>query len=175
MPSQDFKGNVRPPFEMPSHLRERQKGKTYEEKVPLLIQIFTWYCVARCLIFLTFALIIGILPQSAATPWVIRNFDRFPPSVAPEGVFYIFAGLYGLIAFRWFRRDWKARWGTMFLTGAGAAQNLVSLIAEHAAGNPDNLPAGTEAMVIAGSLLNLMICAYLAFYPGMEQAFPETD
>ncbi|HTB96356.1 MAG TPA: hypothetical protein VK716_05075 [Terracidiphilus sp.] len=177
MPQQspNFKGNVRPPIEMPDHVLQRPKNVAAKVEVPLMIQIFAWYCVVRTVCFLTFALIVGIAPDSPTAASVIEHFDRFPRSMPPEGIFYIFTFLYGMTAYRWFRRDWKARWITMFVTGAGAAQTLVNVIANRMAGNPDGLPPGAEGMLIVGCLFNLLICCYLAFYPGMDQAFDESD
>lgn len=177
MPRQEinFKGNVRTPYEIPAHIKQRPKNPSYEVQAPLLIRLFAWFCVFRAALFLTFGLIVGLAPESGATSYLIANFDGWSKQASPEAVFYIYALGYGYIAFRWFRRDWKARWGTMFFTGASSAKALINLFAEHAAGNPDQIPPGTEMAIIVGCLFNLMICAYLAFYPGMEQAFSESD
>ena len=178
MPRQEtnFKGNVKTPYEIPSHVKQRQRAHSYEDvKAPLLIRLFAWFCVLRAALFLIFGLIVGLAPESSVSAYVIANFDGWSKEASAEAVFYIYALGYGYMAFRWFRRDWKARWGTMFFTGATSIKVLINLFAEHAAGNPDNIPSGREAAIIVGCLFNLMICAYLAFYPGMEQAFSETD
>ena len=177
MPRQElnFKGNVKTPYEIPSHIKQRGKNPSYEVQAPLMIRIFAWFCVFRAAVFLTFGLIVGIAPDSSVASYVIANFDGWSKEASAEAVFYIYALIYGYMAFRWFRRDWKARWGTMFFTGATSAKMLINLFAEHMACNPDLIPAGREAAIIVGCLFNLMICAYLAFYPGMEQAFSETD
>ncbi len=63
----------------------------------------------------------------------------------------------------------------MFLTGATSVKTLINLAANYAAGSPTYIPPGTQAVIIGGCLFNLVVCAYLAFYPGMEQAFSESD
>jgi hypothetical protein len=171
----NFKGNVRPPYEMPAHLQARPKNPTYEVEVPLLIRLFAWFCVLRAVLFLSFGFIVGIAPESGTAAYVIAHFDNWSKDASPEAVFYIYTAMYGYIAFRWFRRDWKARWGTMFLTGATSVKTLINLAANYAAGSPTYIPPGTQAVIIGGCLFNLVVCAYLAFYPGMEQAFSESD
>ncbi len=171
----NFKGNVRPPIEIPAHVVAARTGvkKNPVVKVPLLIQLFAWFCALRCAVYLTFALIVGIAPESDASAFVIANFDRVSKQANPEAVFYIYAGMYGLIAFRWFRRDWKARWGTMMICLYNGAKAIIDVAADRMAGAP-LIPNGAAFFIVAGALLNLMIAAYMAFYPGMEQAFSET-
>lgn len=175
MPQPRMKGIVPTPIEIPAHvLAERSKIKKAPEiQIPLMIKLFAWFCVLRASVYLVFALIEGLEPQSSIAAWVTEKFDTWPKQASPEAVFYILAALYGTIAFRWFMRDWKARWGTMVVTGASAAKVLADLVADKAAGI-STLPPGAETTVVVSAILNLFICAYLAFYPGVEQAFSET-
>jgi hypothetical protein len=176
MPRTDFKGNVRPPMEIPAHVLDSRKNvkEVPKVEVPLLIKLFTWLCVIRSVAYLTFGLIVGLSPESGTAALLVEHFDRWSRRASPEAVFYILALMYGLVAFRWLRRDWKARWVTMFLAGANAATVLVNLAANHAAGDPIPMATATEGALIAGALFNLLACAYLAFWPGMDQAFKET-
>lgn len=171
----NFKGNVRPPIEIPAHVLAARAGvkKNPVVKVPLLIQLFAWFCALRCVIYLAFGLIVGTAPESGVSAFVVANFDRVSKQANPEAVFYIYAGLYGLIAFRWFRRDWKARWGTMMICLYNGAKAIIDVAADRMAGAPI-IPQGAVFFILIGALLNLMIAAYMAFYPGMEQAFSET-
>ena len=175
MPQPRMKGIVPTPMEIPAHvIAERNKIKKAPEiQIPLLIKLFAWFCVLRASTYLVFALLEGLAPQSSTAAWVAEKFDTWPKQASPEAVFYILTALYGMIAFRWFMRDWKARWGTMFVTGASAAKVLANLVADKATGTP-TLPPGAEGTIVASAVLNLFICAYLAFYPGVEQAFSET-
>jgi hypothetical protein len=176
VPPSNFKGNVRPPIEIPQHVVEARKGvrKNPEVKVPLLIQIFTWFCVFRCVVFLAFGLTVGTAPESVAAAFVVEHFDSWSKQASPEAVFYILAAMYGFIAFRWLRRDWKARWGTMFICGSNGIKTIIDVAADRAAGTP-LIPGGIAGLMIMGALFNLMISAYVAFYPGMEQAFSESE
>lgn len=166
-----MKGIVPPPYEIPERAEPQKAVRKVE--VPLLIRLFAWLCFLRAAIYLVFALIVGIVPDSAAAAYVSLNFDRWPRQIPPEAVFYILTALYCYIGWKWVRRDWKARWAAMFVTGASAASTLVSLTAGYAAGTLTMTP-GQQGALTLGIVFNLAICGYLAFYPGMAQAFRET-
>jgi len=168
----EIKGYHRPP-QMPDHLPER--GDAVErDQAPLLIRLFTWLLFFRAGANLSFALIVGFAPDSGAANFVIMHFDSLPRQLSPEAVFYISAALYGLVGWRWFSRDWRARWVAMFLSGATAVRTLAVIAADQASGNPTPLTGGQQAALALSVFLNLTICGYLAFYPGMAQAFKET-
>lgn len=143
-------------------------------KLPTLIRWFVWLLVFRSAANLLFALIVGLAPDSNAANFVATNFDAWPKQMAPEAVFYITAFLYGVMAWRWATRDWRARWAVMFVSGATAAKMLTNFAADRAAGMPTPLTQTQLAAFFVGVAINLAICGYLAFYPGMAQAFKET-
>jgi hypothetical protein len=190
----EIKGIVRPPMEMPEELRG-QRGRLAQRKaakveVPRLIKLFAWYCFLRAGIFLTFALIVGIAGDSAAGQYVASHFNPIPPpqppevgmyhsasllpAIPPEPVFYGLAILYGVIGWRWISRDWRARWGAMFISGATAAKIAVDLVADRAAGSPTPITPLQQQAIFLAIVWNLLVCCYLAFYPGMSEAFKET-
>jgi hypothetical protein len=201
----EIKGIVRPPMEMPSHLQGQRSQlavrKAPKVEVPLLITLFAWYCFLRSSMFLVFALIVGIAPDSTTAQFVGSHFNPVPPprpteygmhssaslipAIPPEPVFYALAILYGIIGWRWITRDWRARWGAMFISGATAAKIAIDWMADRAAGSPTWGAVPGDALTTGGSpfhgqaiafaiLWNLAICCYLAFYPGMTEAFKET-
>ena len=152
----------------------RERGDYVERnKLPFLITAFIWLLVFRSAVNLIFGLIVGLAPDSDSANFVTTNFDAWPKQVAPEGVFYVSALLYGLMAWRWASRDWRARWVVMFLSGATALKTLVNYSALFV-GTPVPMSAANQVLLLGGVALNLLICAYLAFYPGMAEAFKET-
>ncbi len=177
---QEIKGIVRPPMEMPAEYYGQRsklaKVKSHKVEVPLLITLFAWFCVLRSAVFLVFALIVGIAPASDAAIYVVTNFDRVPKSVPapPEAVFYIQAVIYGVLAWRWMRRDWKARWVAMFMSGYYAVKAVIDLLAFAAAGGTIQTTPAERNLLVTSIALNALICGYLAFYPGMEESFKET-
>jgi hypothetical protein len=153
----------------------RERGDYVERiKLPFLIRMFVWLLVFRATVNLMFALIVGLIPDSAVANFIAKNFDAWPRQMPPEAVFYVSAFLYGLMAWRWHSRDWRARWFVMFLSGASAAKMLGNYVADRAAGSPTPMTPSQLASFFVAVSINLAICAYLAFYPGMEQAFKET-
>jgi hypothetical protein len=168
-----MKGIVPPPIQMPPELRERRSAPTRRSEVPLLIRLYTWYCFLRAFLCITFAFVEGLAPDSNLALFLASNFDSLPKQVSPEAVFFIFAFLYALIGWRFLMRDWRARWVAMFLHGAIGIRTLIFIAADHAAGAPVLTHENVE-FLIAASIVNLTICAYLAFYPGMDQTFRET-
>lgn len=151
-----------------------RKTEVEQNKLPFLIRVFVWLLVFRSAANLIFALIVGLAPDTATANFVATNFDAWPKQMPPEGVFYVTAFLYGLMAWRWYSRDWRARWILMFMTGATAAKMLGNYVADRAAGSPTPMTTSQQSAFFVGVAINLTICAYLAFYPGMEQAFKET-
>ena len=153
----------------------RERGKIIERnKLPLLIRMFVWLLVFRAAVNLIFAITIGLAPDSSAAAFIATTFDPWPKQVSAEGMFYISALINAVMAWRWYSRDWRVRWAVMFLSGATAAKMLANFAADHAAGTPTPLTPGQQLSFTMSVGINLLICGYLAFYPGMAQAFKET-
>ena len=171
--SNEIKGIVRPPLPMPPDKGERRNYRP-KVKTPLLITLFAWLCFFRAVVYLVFALIVGLAPDSEIANYLATHFDSVPREVSPEAVFFISSGLYGLIGWRWYSRDWRARWVAMFFAGASVARTVVLLLADRASGVDTPLTQGEQFALMASSTFNLLIFLYLAFYPGMDQAFRET-
>lgn len=153
----------------------RDRGD-YEErnKLPLLIKLFVWLLVFRSSVNLIFGLTIGLAPDSSAAAFIATNFDPWPRQLSAEAMFYILALIYGMMAWRWYSRDWKVRWAVMFMSGATAAKMLANFAADRVAGTPTPMTQNQIASFFLTVIINLAICGYLAFYPGMAQAFKET-
>jgi hypothetical protein len=152
----------------------RERGDYVERhKLPTLIRLFIWLLVFRSAVNLIFGLTLGLAPDSGAANYIATNFDPWPKQVSAEAVFYIMALLYGLTAWRWHSRDWKVRWVVMFMSGATAVKTLVNYSALFV-GTPVPMSAADQVSLFVGVALNLLICGYLAFYPGMADAFKET-
>jgi hypothetical protein len=176
--AQDIKGIVRPPMRMPSELLGQRSKRTDKrdpkQDIPLLITLFAWFCFLRSGAYIVFAMIEGLKPDSHTAAFLSAHFDFVPPPIPPEAAFFVLALLYGMIGWRWFVRDWRARWSAMFMAGAAAARIAVERFADYAAGNPTPLTESQQQAAAVAVAFNLIVCCYLAFYPGMDQAFKET-
>jgi hypothetical protein len=172
---QQIKGIVRPPLQMPPELlehRSRAVKQIPKPQIPLLIRLFAWYCLLQATACLVCALIVTLAPASAPAVYVSAHFNPLPWS--PQIAFFLLTALFGYIAFRWLRRDWRARWALMFASGASVARTLIYFFADRAAGAPTHLSPQVQQAVAVSLVVNLFIFSYLAFYPGMDQAFKET-
>ena len=153
----------------------RERGDYVERhKIPTLIRWFIWLLIFRCVVNIVFGLTIGLAPDSYTAAFITTHFDPWPKTVSAEGVFYVTAVIYGVMAWRWASRDWRVRWGVMFASGATAAKMLINYAANQAAGSSTPLTISEQASFFVSVVLNVLICLYVAFYPGMEQAFKET-
>jgi hypothetical protein len=176
--AQEIKGIVRPPMKMPEELLGQRSGRAIRQtpkvQVPLLITLFAWYCFLRSASYIVFAMIEGLAPGSTTASFLSTHVDPVPPPIPAEGAFFVLAILYCMVGWRWFSRDWRARWAAMFISGANVAGIAINLFADRAAGGSTALtPAQQQATAVAVAL-NVLICCFLAFYPGMDQAFKET-
>ena len=171
--AQKIKGIVPPPLQMPEHLKQR--GDFVEKKkLPPLIFAFAVLCFWRTGVFLLFALVLGIAPDSKAARVVDAYFGPHLPYVSDEFVFYVGAMIYGAIGWRWVRRDWRIRWVAMFLRGATAARTMVMYFAEKASGMETPRTSAQHAALVISTFVNVFLCGYLAFYPGIDEVFRET-
>jgi hypothetical protein len=153
----------------------RERGDYVERnKLPFLIRAFIWLLILRSSVNLIFGLTLGLAPDSSVANYILENFDPWPKALSAEAIFYILALVYGLTAWRWHSRDWKVRWVVMFMSGATAVKLLINYLANRAAGSPTPMSPGQEAAILISVGVNFLICGYLAFYPGMAQAFKET-
>ena len=172
---QDIKGIVRPPYQMPPEKLERRAGKWREAELPAAIRAFAWLCFIRSGINFAFAFLVGIAPKSAIGIYVAATFGARFRYVPAEAQFFITAFLFAIIGWRWICRDWRIRWAAMFLSGAIAARTLVLVLADRASASFGKvLSTDQELELLVSVAFNLLICGYLAFYPGMAQAFKET-
>ena len=167
-----IKGIVPTPMQMPEHLKER--GDYVERRIPPLIVVFVVLCFWRAFFFALGASILGIAPGSKAAQLVNTYFNPRLPHISAEFFFIVAAIVYAAVGWGWQRRDPHIRWATMFITGATAAYTFVLFFAAKASGVPSTRTDGQHAELAASTLLNLFICAYLAFYPGIDQVFEET-
>jgi hypothetical protein len=156
--------------------RSRQGSNGREVKIPTAIRAFAWLCFFRSGMDLIFALLVGIAPKSAIAIFVVETFGGRIPHIPAEGEFFVFAFLFAFIGWKWLDRYWWIRWVAMFLSGAFALRILGFIVADRvSAAHGKILPWATELELSVIVAFNLLICGYLAFYPGVAEAFKETS
>jgi hypothetical protein len=187
---QEIKGYTRPPQEMPAHMLER--GEAKEKKAPIVITLFTWLCLLRAASYFLVAFILWSYPESSFSTYLVSNpawiYRRTSRSAGIYGgpeettvrefilVICLFMGvLYSVTFWKWYTRFWLARWGLMFVCGATAIKTAVYMTADQIAGSEALLSDVQRAGMLVSIGLNILICGYLAFYPGVSQAFKENS
>lgn len=191
----EIKGIVRPPREMPPELlgqrSKRAIAKTHHDKTPVLVTIISWVLVIRTVGYLAVAYIVWTFPQSDFVQYLVANTSFFfkrphsyletPEEYAQGAREFLMMGsllvgvLYGLVAWRWLTRFWLARWAAMFMAGGTLIKTLVNLAADRASGVNTQFSSAQVQALIVGSIINLAIFLYLAFYPGVAEEFRETS
>jgi hypothetical protein len=174
----EIKGIVRPPLRMPSELQGQRSRlatrQAHKVQVPLLITLFAWYCVFHSLGDFISAFLIGLMPDNPFALFVTKHFDPIPPPIPPEAAFFALGAIYAAVAWRWLIRDWRARWAAMFIAGATVASIGINLLADRAAGGRAPMSPDQIQGIVAVVATNVLIFCYLAFYPGVADAFRET-
>ena len=163
---------------MPQNLREYVPAFDDErdEKVPVAIRAFGWLCFFRSGLDFIFALLVGLAPKSPVAIIVAAAFAGRIPNVPAEAEFYIFGFLFAFVGWKWMDRYWWIRWVAMFLSGALAVRILVFILADNAsAAHGKFLQSSNEIELGVIAAFNLFISGYLAFYPGVAEAFKETS
>jgi hypothetical protein len=184
----EMKGIVRPPFEMPAHLRERQRPP--KKKEPLLLRLLTYILVVRALAYLLLAYILWSFPDSNFGTYLVANSDFFfkrprhfetVEQIQQSARDFLMIGfllvgiVYSVVAWKWLTRYWLARWATMFMAGATLLMTGINLFADRASGVNTQFTDGQTQALLVSSIVNLAIVLYLAFYPGVAEAFNETS
>jgi len=81
------------------------------------------------------------------------------------------AGLSVVVGVMWLLRSWKIRWITMAYSGGMVVRVGIHYFAGAASGVGSGLSADQSAILFFGCAFNAIIFAYLAFYPGVKEAF----
>lgn len=81
------------------------------------------------------------------------------------------AGISVVVGVMWLIRSWKIRWVTMAYAGGMVLRTAVHYFAGAASGVGSELTGNQSTVVIFGCIVNTLIFCYLAFYPGVKEAF----
>ncbi|MGA9465924.1 MAG: hypothetical protein WBV28_24255 [Terracidiphilus sp.] len=175
--AQEIKGIVRPPFRMPAETQGRRSQLAVKQaqkvKVPLLITLFAWYCFLRAAADLACAALVQLSPDSATAVFAMSHFNPIPSPIPPQVAFVVLAAFYTVVGLRWITRDWRAWWAALFVSGITVASSGYQCMTHRVIENPLN-PSVHQSPVVP-FVVNLLIFCYLAFYPGVAEAFKETS
>jgi hypothetical protein len=162
-----------------------QTAKVFQErKLPIPIALVGGFYALRAAMFLGFAAILGSHPDSSFAallidhsrsliPFQVRETGgRVPVDLLAEAM-VVTAILSIVVSVMWFVRWWRIRWITMFYAGLSLCRTLLYFLSDKAAGLTTQLSPDQKQALSLALAVNLFVLCYLAFYPGVAQAFEE--
>jgi hypothetical protein len=181
---QELEGNappevVQPPKPVPVPVSQRDLPKS---SVPMSLNVITgfYFVQAAFYIFLGSRVIAAI--DSDFSHWIVGQSPNMIPFTISHRLpreFYIlvaealivmgvFSAVVGVLwVFRW----WVIRWVTMCYAGGMVVRTGIHYFAGVASGVGSELSGSQSAFVLFSCALNSIIFCYLAFYPGVKEAF----
>ena len=155
-----------------------------ERKLPIPIAIVGGFYALRAVVFLVFASILGSHPSSsfAATlidhsrsliPFQVHETGGHVPAELLAEAMVVTAILSIVVSVMWFVRYWRIRWITMFYAGVSLFRTVLYFATDKAAGLTTVLTPDQKQALSLACAVNLFVLCYLAFYPGVAQAFEE--
>jgi len=184
------------PFEIPPE--RLPKSTMPKSKRPLVISILAIYYMIQAGVSLLLALVPWGDPDSGLANYLTANsslvFHSIPrmfrpglgvPGQAPSAmlqmlpfVFLAIGILSGLLAFKLWTLSARWRWATMFWAGYSLCSTLRFLVIYSAIRSAVDmplppLPAQFKLALIMSMTWNLLVVCYLAFYPGVKEAFED--
>jgi hypothetical protein len=184
-------------------LNPKRKEQSRAKRLPFMIAAYAWYCFLRGAVFLMLAFFLFSFPDTEWGIWLgdhatnsIRHaieagsglagsmqsrsaLDREDRADAearrrnavPLVLFMVAAWYFG-IGWKWLQRSNRARWVAM-MTALAA---LCSVGTDWFAGKVSGYePPGARTGSLIAFTLNLTVLLYLAFYPGVKQAFEDSE
>lgn len=162
-----------------------QQAKVYQERrLPIPIAIVGGFYALRAAVFLVFASILGSHPDSNFAQTLIGHSRSLIPFQVHETAGHVPVDLLAeamvvtailsiVVSVMWFVRYWRIRWITMFYAGVSLFRTLLYFVTDKAAGITTALTSEQKQALSLACAVNLFVLCYLAFYPGVEQAFEE--
>ncbi len=168
-----IKGVVKPPYGVPTLQRDRPGRQV---KLPPAIRAFAWICFLRSAFNFLAGCIVWFKPESTPAQFLAATFGSRIKLLPPLAEFILLTVVFAWFGWRWIARDWRIRWICMFLSGAVAARTLTLIAVDYAsAAHGRVIQPDRETDMLLSAMINILICAYLAFYPGIGDAFKETS
>jgi multisubunit Na+/H+ antiporter MnhC subunit len=160
-----------------------QPAKIFQERnLPIPIAIVGGIYALRAAMFLLFASIVASNPSSdfavllighsrSLIPFQVHEVNGQVPADLLAQAMVVTAIVSIVVSVMWFVRYWRIRWITMFYAGVSLFRTLLYFASDKAAGLSTQLAPDQKQALSLACAINLFILCYLAFYPGVAQAF----
>jgi hypothetical protein len=162
-----------------------QPAKIFQERrLPIPIAIVGGYYALRAVVFLALASILSSHPSSDVASLLVAHAQSLVPFTLYEAGGRVAADLLAeamvatailsiIVSVMWFIRYWRIRWITMFYAGVSLFRTVLYFATDKAAGLTTTLRSDQKEALTIACAVNLFVFCYLAFYPGVAQAFEE--
>jgi hypothetical protein len=170
---------VQPPKPAPVPVSQRDLPKS---SVPMSLNIITGLYFVRAVFYFVLGGKLISDPNSDFSQWLVSLSGVLIPFTITHRHPEMFVKLVGEamvvtailslgVGIMWLLRSWKIRWITMAYAGGMVLRTSVHYFAGAASGVGSGLSPDLTAIVIFGCAINTLVFCYLAFYPGVKEAF----
>lgn len=170
---------VQPPKEAYVPVSQRDLPKSM---VPMSLHIITGLYFLRAVIFVGLGGKLISDPDSDFSRWLVSlSGVMIPFTISHRGAeMYVrligqallfSAAVSAVVGGMWLFRSWKIRWITMAYAGGMVLRACVQYLAGVASGVGSGLSADQTTILLFGCCVNTIVFCYLAFYPGVKEAF----
>jgi hypothetical protein len=150
--------------------------------VPISLNIITGLYFVRAVIYFALGSKLISDPDSDFSQWLVSMSGVMVPFTIthrhPEmyvklvgEALLVTAGFSVIVGALWLFRSWKIRWVTMAYAGGMVVRTGIHYFAGVASGVGSELSGSQATFVLFGCAVNSLIFCYLAFYPGVKEAF----
>jgi hypothetical protein len=170
---------VQPPKPVPVPVSQRDLPKS---SVPMSLNIITGLYFVRALFYFILGSKLLTDPDSdfsqqlvtmsgVLVPFAIshRHPEQFVKLMGEAML--VTAGFSVVVGVLWLLRSWKIRWVTMAYAGGMVVRTAIHYFAGAASGVGSELTGSQATFVLFACAVNSIIFCYLAFYPGVKEAF----
>ncbi|MFZ0305937.1 MAG: hypothetical protein WAL75_24845 [Terracidiphilus sp.] len=180
---QQVEGNgpamVEPPKPAPVPVSQRDLPKSI---VPMSLNIITGLYFVRAVVYFALGGKLLSNPNSDFSQWLVSMSGVIIPFTITHRHPEMFVRLVGeamlvtaalsvVVGGMWLFRSWKIRWITMAYAGGMVLRGGVHYFAGVVSGVGSGLTADQDTILFFGCVINSLIFCYLAFYPGVKEAF----
>jgi hypothetical protein len=171
---------VQPPKPAPVPVSQRDLPKS--SHVPMSLNIITGLFFVRAIIYFVLGGRLLSAPDSDFSRWVVSISGSIIPFTISHRHPEIYVRLVGqallfsaavsvVVGGMWLFRSWKIRWITMAYAGGLVLRAGIYYFAGVASGVGTGLSEDQTSILLLGCFINAIVFGYLAFYPGVKEAF----
>jgi len=170
---------VQPPTPAPVPVSQK---KLRRSSVPMSLNIITGLYFVQAVVYFFLGTRVIAAIDSDSSHWIVTE----SPAIIPFAISHRFPTEYytlvaealivmgffsAVVGVMWVFRWWVIRWVTMAYAGGMVARTAVVYSAGVVSGTGSNLSGDQAAVLLFSCLVNSIIFCYLAFYPGVKEAF----